>query len=1794
MFNLIYLNLFIFFSYLFSNISSDEIQITGIPEQYSDVYRTSKNFKIVYTYNKANYNELEFLSIKIENSAYYYNIHLGHIAFLSLYDEQCKEERKQMSMNSGGDSLFIIKKSELQSLSYFHLCVKCLNESKCYYLIRFDQNYIQRFPMTDISYTYYVSKDYTEMKFGIRAEDTIKDKIVNNNAYELFWFKKLFNNNEFIPYNNSVPKDYNGIYLTNTISEDQRYLDFNISSYEGDEIKVGSSLIINGIVDKPLNVNDIETIGHLKKGKLEKECFDFVLSQYYSNGKQFYLQGYIYDKFAKTYFIDKRSYNIIYDTQKEIINGIIFEMMNKNEVYNRRFCVEFLKLDKYEELDNITFSIQLISHEFNTYNYLFNSPQVPEIVFPGYLNGGDYMILSNIKSPKKSSTMSITLNSIYGYPKILYHRCIDFPFYNVSLININYYEEIRTNTLMECSFFSKVINSFYYYQPLFIIYCPDDTEVCIFDTTFFNEKDYVILSEGKIFSQFLLDQYKENKYLVDFDKYKGISKVIIELLAFNSNAKLTIENNNLNIINYFLINKYVYIINVNENNFSEKKIKFKIKSDKNGYYSVRYNLISDDEDLNKIKLIDTIGINYIDYINTTYKYKIIEVQNSKYNFNFPIIINFYTLDCKFRIKKNGTVLENYLYNNFYQEYIDDNNKYSYIYNLSLIESEYLNYQNKKCILYSNNINVTIENNAKIGTLLMSEKTPHIFKFDFKNNLKTIRYIYHNIDNKNDILVNLKLFNKAKYMINIGSYTHRYFDNIIENEFFYDSKIFSLEKEIIICRETECNLLIEITLLETLTSETPMIETTLQQIKDKFIYLEKGIIKEKYIKKNNNLYFYTEIGFEDEGYIMYDYLKGKNEIAGKIIKKEQIEINEEVIWINIKNGKDISNYDFTTKKLVFTKEDTSDCQNGCYLLLNIKSPDINVKNKFFSFKIMVNLINLNNLNLPKIRFEPDEYVVGTLLNKKDNDGKMFEFYEINIPYNARSIDIECLSETAKLLIYIGNEIKDDYDFEINPGKTINILNEDINTKLKISSIENVNIIICVYAEKLDLFDISYSFKVHLNKDNDTLKIYKINNSQKTLCQPIKIDEEYRCLFMITPSVLNCLDYLILYAKSQSKYAKTIIYGDYLINNTIYDLYDDRQLEYYIPNINSTYKSEKNNQNFIFLYPKENSNYFYISVISNDSSSIELISNFYNYNDGFIPKPNLMNIFVLNKDLKNEIKLNFNSENSIMINVQSLYGKGEINYNEKKYNLKDINDRISFSFKSDIDEYLIIKNKNIHNNENSLSEDLTQESEFIFYVEYYLRNSTINFDKINFGQTSEINYKNGDFPLFFYSQFDKNMNYDINIFFDFQYLALNNTSNLTKIIKNKELNIMSFFSDIKNKYEIINNIQNKKNLKVKCNGVYDPAINIGQIYIPKEITNNQIISEFDNLTYYFTIEKNIENIENEIIYKGINLETIYIKENSGIPIVENKYHFGKIYNNNINSYKLKIDKTDLSNYTIIYFSSNSKIVNFTITTEGGKKQETNNIFDEYESKEEGGKIITIFKKPNDIDFIYLNVFINNNNTLNISQNYINNLNNYAFKYNNIMNKENIFKYSVTNNNYKLQGIVSNKNIEIEYNKISNQKDYIVIYSLKYVRKEDLIEGELYNSIALSESNSTIFQTTNYKTDNKNVINIPFDDDDNFAYIGLIAQIINGDDVEYISYEPINSKNELIFKSEKSNPSNESKTSVGFIILIIVAIIIIIIIGVILFMRFKNKKGETHDILKQVEMSKPIEYEDILLDQ
>jgi uncharacterized membrane protein YciS (DUF1049 family) len=263
----------------------------------------------------------------------------------------------------------------------------------------------------------------------------------------------------------------------------------------------------------------------------------------------------------------------------------------------------------------------------------------------------------------------------------------------------------------------------------------------------------------------------------------------------------------------------------------------------------------------------------------------------------------------------------------------------------------------------------------------------------------------------------------------------------------------------------------------------------------------------------------------------------------------------------------------------------------------------------------------------------------------------------------------------------------------------------------------------------------------------------------------------------------------------------------------------------------------------------------------------------------------------------------------------------------------------------------------------------------------------------------------------------------------------------------------------------------------------------------------------------------------------------------------YQYGKIlFKSTINSYKLKMDKT--TKFMRIQFASNSKNIIFSINDKKGIKENLKDI--KYSIKSERGKTFITFKKPENKDFIYLNVFSKDENK------FKDKLNNYVFKY--INAEENTFiEYPIYKNNsnikYEITRGKRNKQnvfrITVSFNKI--EKDLDILYTLKAVNPSKLSEEEEINTIAITESDKVLSRIKNPKDKNGIItMNINLKNKD-AKYIQVIAQIIDGPITEYVSY------NSIIVKY----PTNYK------LIILIVIFVILFVIGITIFTMYYRKK-------------------------
>ena len=281
--------------------------------------------------------------------------------------------------------------------------------------------------------------------------------------------------------------------------------------------------------------------------------------------------------------------------------------------------------------------------------------------------------------------------------------------------------------------------------------------------------------------------------------------------------------------------------------------------------------------------------------------------------------------------------------------------------------------------------------------------------------------------------------------------------------------------------------------------------------------------------------------------------------------------------------------------------------------------------------------------------------------------------------------------------------------------------------------------------------------------------------------------------------------------------------------------------------------------------------------------------------------------------------------------------------------------------------------------------------------------------------------------------------------------------------------------------------------------------------------------------------------------------------------------------------------------IQFSSNSKKIHFSINNE--KKVKNNEKYDDYQIKKETGKEIITFKKPVDKDFIYLNVYLNDNESHLDSK-----LRNYNIRYNDtgklnnsfLLNKDNgvfndLFNFYLSTlsssemknesvvgvietlrGNRILNFIMSNlvysyfkdeKNLSVTFNKI-DKYDVAIIYSLKLIKKNNLNLEEECCSIAISEIQSSVIKV---KNPIENEITMKMEEINNikdYSYIGIIAKIIDGSNIEYVVYEPINFK-------EKEDEEDDDNTKLALVIVLII-LFFLIIFSVIVFVLVYNYKN------------------------
>ena len=1725
------------------------------------------------------YIKIETLSEEMPNQVIYsYNNNMMGI-----------NNRDQLAQKGYGyNNVMWIKKEQLLQSNHLNFGVQCQNKGgQCRYTVQITGHNEALIEGSTLSYSYFVNNGNRVMEFKLKNEVGEEDTTDHFLTFYATGQKPIT-----LDVKNCIQCNQYNFRAGAAITVDmikKKYFEMTVTAQEGDFISVGSKYTLKEgkSPGNTLTPNDRPITGYLKKNVLNKECFLLPDSDKKNNIDTYYVSIMLYNRIAKITYAGS---DYIPLQKYDNVNKGFYSYVYKPEISIEKYiCIEFPSTESFN-INDIPYSIQLTEPKNQTNVLNIYIPQISGRIYPRIIPKGSIVFFNALPPTSQSKEQIYNIMATEGLPQMFIHKCTTYPFCKLDINEIEKTPNIiKPNEINGLT--TWINKDLLKYNPIqneqYIMYvkCPDvkneTYEVCQFQTSILGNNDTVFLIEKQPFSQFIL-KGEPDKFYIDISNEIDIIKIHIDTLVISGDVSFTLINGKTGkeVVShkYYLANKIFYTVTTYENTGMDIII-VEIKAKLNSYYVVEYKLVRShfEQTLNDVYS----GINYLIPIPVEkgVNEKLLNIDNYKLSLNNNYLISFNSLNCKIDLEriiyKDNSRVKIKSYGNYAQELLKNQKELketTHSYQINVKEKDNSNYDNRMCMLYVSGLEITKENSLYHKELLVGEGVPQ--KAIFEDGLTKVRYVYPLTNKTKNIAVILNVITIAKFKMNI---IYNYNNNETEVNTFTTSDYYFLKKDNInsYCKENEiCTIIIEISVVSRINNQIPIIETSIRPTKEVPIYLPKGVVKKDYVSGNTWLYLFTDVGKDDSGYISINFERGSFEVFAKIVQKNQEKEDPEPEWRKYKFPKYVNKsllYDFYNKKLYFTNEETENCDKGCYILISLRSTikgSVVDEFRFYPFIISVGFTPSKNSQQigQRIEIQPEEYVIG-FLDKIDKiqSKEMYEYFEITIPYDADKVEFDWQSDAAILLVNVGNERpiynkeKSHFIFDKSRSDTVfTITKEELKRKGNLDSIDKATLVLAAYTEVIDsIIGTVYSFKVHFSR---SLNIYKVNSDQKNLCKPERVGNEYRCLYMITFNNIDYINDMMIYSRSQSKSAKVYMYGDF-IENQIYDEFNIDELRNKIPNENSKYNTKREQIDFIFLTMASFKSHFYLKVFSDKDDIIELVTSFQTFDKELSPNPSTMQVFPIMHE--SYLKLKFNTQKGLLINIVSIFGEAKLYLEKEKdiiYHLRGRDDRLSLALPYSYDEavlpVLVIENKDFKNDTEprrlveESSHKIIEKPVFAFYIEYYLRSTDLNLDEIYPGKTTEVAYKTADFPLYFYSKLDS-LNTSINSFFSFHDLVLKN-----KTFANRE--ISSFDFELKGNVIKQNSIYHISSdtkpefKKAPIVGVYDPAIQTGQIFCTPDKLKVFNITEKEKPTLYLEF---LNRKSNTINYEKIRLELSVVPENSDIPVTEKLYQFGKIIDiNTVNSYKLKVD--NFTGFMRIQFSTNSPSVGFAISEEKGSK--TNTTFTNTETKFAKGKGFITFNKPQK-EFIYLNVFLKDSNQR---------INNYAFKYINTDKKEKLFEYNTLGNDLSIK--VKNEKVKggklkltATFKKIDSNRKINVIYSLKVVLKRNNDIKELTNTIALSQSPSIVKQVENPK---ENEIKLTLENiDGDYRYAQVIAQINDGPITEYVAYNAY---------MHKSSRSGNAAIFAIVVISIILFIIVIILIIVIITFNAKNR-----DLLQKV---------------
>ena len=1196
------------------------------------------------------------------------------------------------------------------------------------------------------------------------------------------------------------------------------------------------------------------------------------------------------------------------------MDGLFSHLLESNEE-KRSVCFEFSYLTTVS-MDYVAYSISILETTKLESIYNYYPPQIIGQFYRRMIPKGGYAVYHSLRVEPSDKKLTFNSYNRKGVAEMYIKNCQTYP--NCTYTTESNQSLQKPKRINRMSIWDLDIDRTYdaldSEKYVMIIYCKDDNNenegYCEVDTSFELIGKTIELVENEQFSKYALKD-ENGIFRMDLKGATKIERLTIDIMIYSGDVIFDVEEfDDTSYEKYFLSNKIVYNFNLAQTSLDELKLEY--KAEVNSFFTIKYEI----NFFNPTQLREIIlsGENYLVQLDpySSGQTKSIFLQNYRIKEEKPFLVNFFALKCDLQVSRNNQKIS--FFEGYAQEILLSNtegyNSEMYEYTIKITEKDKSNYDGNMCMVYVMGYE---SSDSKYQTeIVVSDNVNR--KVIFNNEFKSIRFLYPLVDTEKDLSIFVNILDKAYYYLKI------YFNNedIPFKEYnITRSQVYFLSGSEIInhCSINKlCNLIVETSFIKYIdnenSTEEAKIELTIRQIKNTPSYLQHNRNRKDFIYGNMYYYFYTDIGKNDLGEITVDFPRNVGKVWGRIVRKDQIIKDEEAVWRGIyrlPSEEDTLEYNGYIKKYKVSNIDTQDCIVGCYLLLSIQVSQIGdyVEDyKFYPFSIITRIsqTSMAYTEIPKVIIQVNEFIVGNADVAKNE--RISHFYEVWLTHDSYRVDFDFQSEVAGLYISLGGTrpTTKNADFILLPSGKDSILSIDkfsiiqkaeakkINIPYK-NSLQDINLVIGVWTDKTDSIDTEvYSLSVRLPSDDEILDILEINTDQKILCSPRYLNDNiFRGLFIVTYDDQDEeLDMpLLIHAASLNQSAITYFYANF-IEREYYDEFDIDSLKGLIPTReNAQFNTEKECKEYIYTTLKHSESkkyYLFISVLTDKMDDLFILTSMPKYNiidqNYFELYPNSIKEQLLSVSEGKKLNLKFFIESGIIVNIITLGGEAAIKWAHDPnniYKLRGNGDRLTLTAGNNFDEIIIENTKELNTILN-----YPNDPGFVFYISYYKRNPEFNFDKVIYGKSVEVDYKQANLPIYLYSKIGS-CYHDINIAITFKDLDLNKNGEY----ESSHLSISAGLFSEDTIYEVKNDLNLKPSIEDLVIGKYDPALKTGQIIISRFMIDKYNISSKDNPTLYIYIDNNFMNQN----YIKFSIETQITKINSNVFPVENIYNYGR---------------------------------------------------------------------------------------------------------------------------------------------------------------------------------------------------------------------------------------------------------------------------------------------------------------